>query len=147
MLHILCVSDGHKQFAPAIDEYTKRLQKSVIISCVKPSRKDDKPSAIKEETALLLQKCAKLPKPWILLEKDGEQYSSEQFATLLGKNQQTATFLIGWPYWVDLDSLKPHLDQIISWWKQTMPHGLAFVVLLEQIWRATTILQGKTYHY
>ena len=94
MLHILCISDSHKQFAPAVDEYTKRLSKSVTLTCLKPSRKDDPTSVIKEETLFLKEKLIKLPRPRILLEKDGQQYTSEQLATLLEKNQQTATFVI-----------------------------------------------------
>lgn len=88
MLHIVCISDSHKQFAPAVDEYTKRLQKSVNIVLVKPSRKDDPISVIREETALLYDKISKLPKPRILLEKDGQQMSSEELALYLQTTQQ-----------------------------------------------------------
>jgi 23S rRNA pseudoU1915 N3-methylase RlmH len=49
---------------------------------------------IKEETTLLLEKLTKLPKPRILLEKDGQQLTSEQLATTVEKHQQTATFII-----------------------------------------------------
>jgi 23S rRNA (pseudouridine1915-N3)-methyltransferase len=147
MLHILCISDSHKQFAPAVEEYTKRLSKSVTLTVLKPSRKDDHVSVIKEETILIAEKLSKLPKPRILLEKDGQQLSSEQLATLLEKKQQTATFIIWWPYGVDVSVLEPQLDQIISRGKQTMPHGLALVVMLEQLWRAKCIIEGRTYHY
>jgi 23S rRNA pseudoU1915 N3-methylase RlmH len=61
---------------------------------LKPSRKDDPTSVIKEETTLLIEKLTKLPKPRILLEKDGQQLTSEQLATTLEKYQQTATFII-----------------------------------------------------
>ena len=60
MLHIICISDSHKQFAPAVDEYTKRLSKSVTLTCLKPSRKDDPTSVIKEETLFLKEKLIKL---------------------------------------------------------------------------------------
>lgn len=147
MLHILCISDSHKQFAPAVDEYTKRLSKSVTLICLKPSRKDDPTSVIKEETTLLKDKLHKLPRPRILLEKDGQQFTSEQIATYIEKHQQTGTFMIWWPYGVDLDLLRADVDLIISRGKQTMPHGLALVVLLEQLRRAKCITEGRTYHY
>lgn len=147
MLHILCISDSHKQFGPAIDEYTKRLSKSVTVTCIKPSRKDDPVSVIREETTLLLEKIQKLPKPWYLLEKDGKQLTSEQFASLLEKNHLTGTFIIWWPYGVDVPLFHPLVDQILARGKQTMPHGLALTVLLEQCRRAKCILEGRTYHY
>lgn len=147
MLHILCISDSHKQFWPAVEEYTKRLSKSVILTTLKPSRKDDPTSVIKEETTLLIEKLTKLPKPRILLEKDGQQLTSEQLATTLEKYQQTATFIIWGPYGVAVDQLKSYVDQILSRGKQTMPHGLALVVLLEQLWRAKCITEWRTYHY
>ena len=89
MLHIVCISDSHKQFSIAVDEYIKRLNKSVIISTIKPSRKDDPTSVIREETAMLLEKMSKLPKPRILLEKDGDQLTSEQLAELIQKTDYT----------------------------------------------------------
>lgn len=147
MIHILCISDSHKQFAPAVEEYTKRLSKTVTLTTLKPSRKDDTTSVIREETLLLKEKVAKLPKPRLLLEKDGRQFTSEQFAHVLEKHQQTGTIIIWWPYGVDVEELKPLVESIISRGKQTMPHGLALVVLLEQLWRAKCITEGRTYHY
>jgi 23S rRNA (pseudouridine1915-N3)-methyltransferase len=147
MLHIVCISDSHKQFSSAVDEYIKRLNKSVIISTIKPSRKDDPTSVIREETAMLLEKISKLPKPRILLEKDGDQLTSKQLAELIQKIDYTWTFIIGWPFGVDVTLLKTYITHILSRWKQTMPHGLALVVLLEQIRRAKCINEWRTYHY
>ena len=90
---------------------------------------------------------SKLPKPRILLEKDGDQLTSEQLAELIQKTDYTWTFIIGWPFGVDVALLKPYITHILSRWKQTMPHGLALVVLLEQIRRAKCINEGRTYHY
>ncbi|MBP6256599.1 23S rRNA (pseudouridine(1915)-N(3))-methyltransferase RlmH [Patescibacteria group bacterium] len=94
MLHIICISDSHKQFSTAVDEYTKRLAKSVTITTVKPSRKDDPTSVIREETAMLIEKITKLPKPRILLEKDGQQLPSEQLAAMIQKTDYSGTFII-----------------------------------------------------
>ncbi len=147
MLHIICISDSHKQFSTAVDEYTKRLAKSVTITTVKPSRKDDPTSVIREETAMLIEKITKLPKPRILLEKDGQQLPSEQLAAMIQKTDYSGTFIIWWPFGVDVTLLEPYVTQILSRWKQTMPHGLALVVLLEQIRRAKCINEWRTYHY
>ena len=147
MIHILCISDSHKHFSASVEEYTKRLSKSLTITTLKPSRKDDPIRVLKEESTLLVKKLSKMPKPWILLEKEGIQYTSEEFSSQLEKRQWSCTIVIWWPFWVDLSLLWQHVDFIFSRWRQTMPHGLALVVLLEQIWRAKCIQQWKTYHY
>lgn len=89
MIFVLCISDSHKHFSASIDEYIKRCSKSITLVCLRPSRKDDVTSVIREETTLLLEKLQKLPKPRILLEKDGKEYSSESFAQMLEKHQQS----------------------------------------------------------
>gem|GEM_PF-3015905 len=48
---------------------------------------------------------------------------------------------------MDVEQIKSSLDGILSRGKQTMPHGLALVVLLEQCRRAKCITEGRTYHY
>lgn len=147
MIHILCISDSHKHFTDAIHEYIKRLEKTVCITCVKPSRKDDATSVIREESALLLDKVQKMPQPWILLEKDGKQVSSEEFAVFLQKNNHSCTFILWWPFGVDVSVFANLWIRIISWGKHTMPHGLALLVLLEQLYRGQSINEWKKYHY
>ncbi|MBP7062355.1 23S rRNA (pseudouridine(1915)-N(3))-methyltransferase RlmH [Patescibacteria group bacterium] len=48
---------------------------------------------------------------------------------------------------MDEEELKSVVDTSISFGKITMPHGLAKLVLLEQIYRIETIQSGKKYHY
>lgn len=147
MYHILAISDSHKHFAEAIAEYTKRLDKIVDLQTLKPSRKDDPTSAKKEETTALITALAKKPSPVILLAKEGKAFTSEQFAQYLETHQQQATFVIGGPYGIESELLKSSISTEISFGQQTMPHGLALLVLFEQLRRAQCILQGKKYHY
>jgi 23S rRNA (pseudouridine1915-N3)-methyltransferase len=61
--------------------------------------------------------------------------------------QEKILFIIGWPYGLDETKISDHIDSKLSLWSLTMPHWLAKLVLLEQIYRIETIQSGKKYHY
>jgi len=83
------------------------------------------------------------------LDSRGKEFSSEQFAKFLGDYQDhnplPIAFAIG-----GADGFSPETraaaQQIISLGKMTLAHELARVVLLEQVYRALTILKGHPYH-
>jgi len=83
----------------------------------------------------------------ILLDKDGKKFSSEQLAGLLKKEieggRRLLQFIIGGPAGV-APELRAGLRLSLS--AMTLPHELARVVLLEQLYRAFTILRGEKYH-
>ena len=79
---------------------------------------------------------------WVALDERGEDYSSRQFAGLLGS--ETA-FVIGGPDGLDR-AVKEAASLVLRLSSLTLPHALAQVVLLEQIYRAATILTGHPYH-
>jgi 23S rRNA (pseudouridine1915-N3)-methyltransferase len=100
------------------------------------------------EAAALL---AKLPQAYsrIALDPKGEQLSSEAFAAALGKLRDVGTeglaFLIGGADGLGGAALaKP--ARALSLGPMTLPHGLARIVLAEQLYRAATILGGHPYH-
>jgi 23S rRNA (pseudouridine1915-N3)-methyltransferase len=85
----------------------------------------------------------------ILLDARGRQFTSEEFAELLRDQQDRGTqnllFAIG-PSDGFSDQARHAADLILSFGKMTLAHELARVVLLEQIYRAFTILKGHPYH-
>ena len=85
----------------------------------------------------------------ILLDARGRQFTSEEFAELLRDQQDRGTqnllFGIG-PADGFSDQARSAADLILSFGKMTLAHELARVVLLEQIYRAFTILKGHPYH-
>jgi 23S rRNA (pseudouridine1915-N3)-methyltransferase len=106
-------------------------------------------SARKSDEAQRLLKAASGATVRIALDAAGRQFSSDDFAKLLGRHTdggaKACAFLIGGPDGhgrevLDIADLKLSLGQL------TLPHGLARVVLIEQIYRATTILSGHPYH-
>jgi 23S rRNA (pseudouridine1915-N3)-methyltransferase len=86
---------------------------------------------------------------FVLLDARGRQFSSEEFAELLRDQQDRGTqnllFAIG-PADGFSDQARASADLILSFGKMTLAHELARVVLLEQIYRALTILKGHPYH-
>jgi len=81
----------------------------------------------------------------VLLASDGELFDSEGFAGWLEQRRHDARdvcFVIGGPKGLDLQA-----DMRLSLGPMTLPHQLARVVLLEQIFRAHKILAREPYHY
>lgn len=79
-----------------------------------------------------------------LLAERGKVFSSPDFASFLDKNQPLFLIVGGaLGFSPELYRLYPQ----ISLSPLTFPHELARTILLEQIYRATTILNGKEYHY
>jgi 23S rRNA (pseudouridine1915-N3)-methyltransferase len=101
-----------------------------------------------EEGAALL-KLARDADTIIALDERGKALTSAAFAQLLGKVRDdgagTLAILIGGP-----DGLAPAVresaDIKLSFGAMTLPHGLARIVLAEQLYRAATILAGHPYH-
>jgi 23S rRNA (pseudouridine1915-N3)-methyltransferase len=84
----------------------------------------------------------------VALERTGKEMSSTEFAALLqreGEGGRTVSFIVGGAEGLDGQVLaKANLK--LSFSKMTFLHEMARVFLLEQLYRAATILAGKTYH-
>jgi 23S rRNA (pseudouridine1915-N3)-methyltransferase len=80
-----------------------------------------------------------------LLDRDGEQLDSIEFSRFLEERRQSALdlcFVVGGPFGLALDDV----DHRMSLGRITLPHQLARVVLLEQLYRGHKILAGEPYH-
>jgi len=86
----------------------------------------------------------------ILLSEHGTTYTSDTFSKKLiawtEHESQPITFIFAGPLGPHT-SLYEKANTELSLSPLTMPHELALIVLLEQLYRAGTILNGKTYHY
>jgi 23S rRNA (pseudouridine1915-N3)-methyltransferase len=81
-----------------------------------------------------------------LLHRAGEAMDSIAFSRFLGQRRQSGmdlAFLIGGPYGLEFSDV----DHRFSLGEMTLPHQLARVILLEQLYRGHKILAGEPYHH
>ncbi len=108
--------------------------------------------ALKDESALL-KLCGREARPLrhslVLLDSLGKQLSSEEFAEFLRNHQDRnplpLLFAVG-PANGFTAETRLEANLLLSLGKMTLAHELARVVLLEQLYRAFTILKGHPYH-
>lgn len=153
-INIVCVgSIKDKFYIEACEEYLKRLKKfhSVEIIEVAEEKLPKNPS-LKDIEKVKIEETKRIEKNikghLVLLDIKGKNYSSEEFCDKLQKTQNiasTITFVIGGSYGVS-DEMKNKTDDKLSFSKFTFPHQLMRVILLEQLYRATTIANNITYH-
>ncbi len=104
---------------------------------------------IKEGEGKLILKALRPSSKLILLDERGKQFGSKDFAKLISEfgvsGDSDLTFVIGGADGLALELLKKnHLK--ISFGLMTLPHLMVRSVLIEQLYRAQTIICGHPYH-
>jgi len=144
-------SSPHREIS---DEYSKRLKADVSLKIVEvveiPFRSPTEREKVLKAEAEKIRKAIPKDSFLIALDAAGKTFTSEKFAAELNRlaegGARPLTIIIGGPLGL-LDEIKKEADLLLSLSPMTMPHDLARVVLLEQLYRAGTILRGKVYHY
>lgn len=94
----------------------------------------------------MIEKLQKIDANIILLSKEGKAVTTCDIKKTVQTNNNLC-FVIGWPYGLDESKLNTVVHEKRSLWSITLPHGLAKLVLIEQLYRAQTMIQWKKYHY
>lgn len=135
------------------DHYLKLLKPYVRVDLIEV--KPEKFSSTAERGNVLTREAAKIRKQvpdgavLIALDATGESLSTGPFVRKVegwADGGRTLCFVIGGPLGLS-DKIKKEADHRLSLSPLTFPHDLARVMLLEQLYRAQTIVAGKTYHY
>ncbi len=136
-------------YREAIKEYVKRLGKWAkveIEECEEASHIDDPFRKREVEADSIL---AKLKGRIILTDIKGKKVKSEDIAEILSsytlQGDSEITFVIGGSNGIS-EKVKSRADKVISFGDITLPHQLFRVVLMEQLYRAETILNKTSYH-
>lgn len=153
MLNITILAIGkikNKSFSELISEYLKRLNPYAKINLEELKAEAFTPSnkskAMETEGECLLSFLKKYPDSKIvILDEGGKNFSSPEFAGFLNDEKSHFIFVIGGS--LGLIKAVKAKGQLLSLSKMTFPHEMARAILLEQIYRAVTIIKGKEYHY
>ncbi|MCD4704832.1 23S rRNA (pseudouridine(1915)-N(3))-methyltransferase RlmH [bacterium] len=152
MLDIKIISIGKikkKYFNDALQEYLKRLSPYARIKFIdlkaESFNNSNKKIILEIESERIIKFLEKDNSNEIfLLHERGKEYDSLKFASLLNKNQKI-TLVIGGSLGFS-DKLLSKYSQI-SLSKLTFLHEMVQIILLEQIYRAITIIKKKDYHH
>ena len=147
-MKIRIIAVGRQKASPTkdlCDEYLKRMNWNVTLKEIDAP----KGSTSAQEAPLILKELAK-PGLVIALDERGETLTSPEFAKKMEswQNQATGneiTFLIGGADGFD-NEVRKKAKFLMSFGKQTWPHMMVRVMLLEQIYRAQQISAGHPYH-
>lgn len=152
MLKVNIVAVGsikEKFYKDAIDEYKKRLSASCVVNVIEVNEESNQKNLevkTQKETERLISACKGVV---VLLDRKGEMVSSEGLSDIIKRTQNSGfgemSFVIGGSNGVSEELVKS-AKHVVSFGKITFPHQLFRVVLLEQIYRAFSILEGKPYH-
>ena len=125
------------------DEYLKRISRYAEVAGI----------TLKDEAAILSLASGERQKnkerhKLVLLDSRGQQFSSQELAEFLEREQVNAPpllFAVGGSDGFS-EEARHNAGVMLSLGKMTLPHELARVVLVEQLYRAFTILKNHPYH-
>lgn len=135
----------------AFDFYLKKIQNytHVKVSVVKDIKENYIPLRLEKEAGLILERITPGDKV-IVLDEKGKSFTSENFSSRFEKWDEdpgrTTCFIVGGAYGLS-ERIKSRADFLISLGPMTLPHELAAIILMEQLYRVQTILKGHPYHH
>lgn len=130
-----------RHLAAKLSEYLKRIQFEAKVELI--TVKDSSREAEGERIMLALDRF-KRARIYALTE-EGKQFSSREFAEEIGGVAGDMVFVIGGPDGLAA-AVRQRADATLSLSRMTFPHEMAATLLAEQIFRALTILGGRSYH-
>ncbi len=157
-MRFVIVAVGHRQpswVQTAVTDYIGRLPREAAVNLIE-LRPDPRPDNAGEQAiARLLEREAAriataIPRgaAVVALDETGTPMSTRVFATQIERwrtDARDVAFVIGSADGLDA-TLKRNADRLLSLSAMTLPHGLARVMLAEQIYRAHSLAAGHPYH-
>ncbi len=144
---IVAIGKTQREFIEAENHYIKQIKTKIQLRIVAPISYLSKQNQIEKESALLY-KNASNSEFIVVLDRNGGELSSLGFADKMqnwSRNAKSISFIIGGCHGIS-DEVKKTTDFALSISNFTMPHQIARIILIEQIYRAETIMSGREYH-
>ncbi len=154
-LSIICMGRTRERFIQeGIDKYLRYLKPyaPAELRVLKEEKVDDLRDAprVRRLEAVKIGKALAPGAHVVALDERGREYTSHEFAafldTVLEKSTREMSFVLGGAMGLD-ESVTRSANTVLALSRWTLTHEMARVVLLEQLYRAFTIIKGKTYHY
>jgi 23S rRNA (pseudouridine1915-N3)-methyltransferase len=140
-LLLICVGKVRQPFVDDVAHYQRLLARQARLEVIEVPEGAAEGRAILKRIPGDAYVCA--------LDREGDSLSSEEIAAFLEERRMGRTdlcFVLGGPFGLDPTVLE-RSQRSLSFGPITLPHQLARVVLLEQLFRAHKILAGEPYHY
>ncbi len=131
---VVAVGRLRPPFADDVQHYQKLIARHTRLEVVEVREDEQAPRRVPQRAFVSL------------LHQAGEAMDSIGFSSFLEQRRQSGQdlcFVIGGPFGLEFDAV----DHRLSLGPLTLPHQLARVVLLEQLYRGHKILAGEPYHY
>jgi 23S rRNA (pseudouridine1915-N3)-methyltransferase len=133
-ISVIAVGRLRPPYQDDIEHYRKLIGGHVRLELIEVREDEKVPPRIRERDYV------------VLLSPEGKSYDSHGFSDWMEERRRDGRdicFVVGGPKGLDLD----HCELKLSLGPMTLPHQLARVVLLEQVYRAHKILAREPYHY
>jgi len=137
-----------------IEKYVKRLKHYIRLAVVEIDDLKNAKTLTREqqkakEGELILKKISPLDHV-VLLDENGSQLTSKQFAVYIDKKTLASishlVFVVGGPFGFD-PQVYQRADDKLSLSEMTFSHQMVRLFFVEQLYRAYTILKGEPYHH
>lgn len=146
-------SNADAEFGAAIDRYVGRIRHFFPIEVVEIAA--DRGRQSQSDVAIMRAQSARLLAAipgrgfTIVLDERGQSLDSLKFAKWIERltidDPHGINFVLGGDVGLD-DTLRQRADKLLSLSAMTLPHQLARIVLLEQLYRACTLMRNIPYH-
>ncbi len=152
-MHISILAIGKFENSPyqvLFKDFAKRLKWKVELRELEAKNtKNQNPEQVKEAEGSIIIKNIRSGTKLIALDERGKDFTSQGFSKFIAdsavRGESDLTFVIGGANGLSPEVLKKSSMQICLG-KMTLPHMMARVILIEQIYRAETIISGHPYH-
>lgn len=146
-------SHADKELSEAVERYLQRIRHFFPLEVVEvpPERGRQSQSDVAIMRAQSARLMAAIPDRahTIVLDERGQSFDSVKFARRLERltidSPHGISFVLGGDVGFD-DSVRQRADMLLSLSAMTLPHQIARVVLVEQIYRACTLMRNIPYH-
>ncbi|MFW6387377.1 MAG: 23S rRNA (pseudouridine(1915)-N(3))-methyltransferase RlmH [Thermodesulfobacteriota bacterium] len=151
-ISVICIGKLSLNFLRAgAEEYSTRIKRYSALKIIelKEEKGGSDSAFIRERESQRLLERIPATAHCVVLDEKGKQQGSVEFASALERRMLHGDsewcFVIGGAYGVN-ETLRRRADMVLSLSRMTWTHQMARILLLEQLYRAFTIMRGEPYH-